>query len=56
MHVMLIGRIQLLDGEGACPPEDSNGQPEKGNGGFEQLCKMRANKNFDQKCREVLIL
>jgi hypothetical protein len=53
MYVLLIGRIQLLNGEGACPPEDSNGQPNMGYGGFEELCKMRSDRNFDHKYREA---
>jgi len=33
------GAIQLVDGSGACPPEDSNGLPVKGNKGFQMLCE-----------------
>ena len=45
------GSMQLLDGAGACPPEDSNGLPVKGNHGFQILCSWPSDsKEFIEAC------
>ena len=44
--------VELVDGYGACPPEDSNGQEEKGVMGYRELLELYKKK--PAKCKKAL--
>ena len=49
------GAIKLIEGAGACPPEDSIGQPDNGCKGYQQLCLLKQSNPllYKEKCSEL---